>query len=142
MWPALLGCGQGFHRFLEGHGQQPFTGLITNLYPELVLLVGRQIIPVRNDRHEDLGDPSCSIPRRVSVRQVKALGILDAIVLIADEQMVLGHSSRNISQQDGTRNLLIGIGSGMPTGRLASWLIPSNSCKDRDQHRENTQPKG
>ena len=120
MWPALLGCGQGFLRFLEGNGQQPFTDLISKLYPELALLVGRQIIPVRNDLYKDLGDPSRDIPRRVNVRQVKAFGILDAIVLITDEQMVLGHDDRNISQQDGTRNLLIGIGSGMPAGRLES----------------------
>jgi hypothetical protein len=45
-------------------------------------------------------------------------------VLIADEQMVLGHSSRNISQQDGARNLLIGIGSGMPDGEACKLVIP------------------
>jgi hypothetical protein len=103
VWFALL-------RLLKGKGQQPLTSLIDNLNSELVLLVRRKIAPVRNDFHEEPGDSSGSITCGINVRQIKALGILDTIVLITNEKNVLGHSDRNISQHGHLINLPRGIG--------------------------------
>ena len=124
------------------HTQQPFTGLINNLYPELVLLVRGQIAPVRNNPHEDLGYKSCSIPRCFNVRQVKARGIPDVIMLITDEKIILRHGDRNISQHGCPINLPRGLGSGYRSNGSRSSLLPSNACKDSDHYPNDTKPKG
>lgn len=80
-----------FSSLLERHYQNSLTALVINLNHEVILLVGGQIIPVRNDLHKNLCHSQCGPTGSVNIGQIIAFGILDPIVLTAHEKTVLGH---------------------------------------------------
>jgi hypothetical protein len=67
------------------------AALIINLNHEVILLLGRQMIPVRHDFDEDLRHSQSQASGSVNIGQVLALGILDPTVLIGNEEVVLRH---------------------------------------------------
>jgi hypothetical protein len=73
------------------HNQNSLTILVVNLNHEAVLLIGGQIIPVRNDFHEDLCHSQSDLTGSFKIGQIIGFGIPDPIILTANKETVLGH---------------------------------------------------
>jgi hypothetical protein len=67
------------------------AALIVYLNHEVILLLGRQIIPVGHNFDKNPRYPQRHLSSSFNIGQVMALGIPDPTVLIGNEETVLGH---------------------------------------------------
>jgi hypothetical protein len=64
---------------------------VKNLNGKAILLVRRQIVPLRNNLPGGPCDPEPNLTSSLNVRQVKGLRVFDAAAATAKEKVVLGH---------------------------------------------------
>jgi len=80
-----------FFGLLERHRQNRLAALIINLNHQVILLLGRQLMPVEYDTDKDPRYPRSDSSGSLDVRQIIALRVLDPNIMAADKETVLGH---------------------------------------------------
>ncbi len=96
----MLGRGLGleFSGVPERHDQNSLTTLVVNLDNEVILLFGRQIIPVRNNLHENLSHSQSDLTGSFNIGQIIGFGILDPMILTANKETILGHGRGTVAK--------------------------------------------
>jgi hypothetical protein len=74
------------------------TTLVVNLNHEVILLLGRQIIPVRNNLHENPRHSQSDVTGSFNIGQIIASGVLDPMILTANKENVLRHDQGIIAK--------------------------------------------
>jgi hypothetical protein len=80
-----------FSGVVECHDQNSLTALVVNPDNEVILLLWGQIIPVRNNLHENLCHSQSDLTGSFNIRQIIGSGVPDPIVLTTNKESVLGH---------------------------------------------------
>jgi hypothetical protein len=89
----------------EWYGHEQSTRLVHNLDHITTLLIGRQVIPVRDNVHKGVRYSASDTLSSINIRKVQGFRIPDPLAFVIEEQIVAWHDNAKLRLKCPTANL-------------------------------------